>query len=82
MPVVSSAAELFWVLYIINAFTSGNLVRRWANDKIRNRIYIFIQYKKQCTNNKASLLTTWAFGIFAILILCATVTTELKYYFD
>ncbi len=81
VPIVSTARELFCLLYIINAFTTGNLVRRWANDEIRNWIYIFIQYKKQCSNKKATLITTKAFGLFAVLILCATITAELNFYF-
>ena len=39
VPLVYTVAEIFCILYIINAFTTGNLVRRWANDSIRTSVF-------------------------------------------
>ena len=81
VPIVSTASELFCMFYIANAFTSGNLVRRWANDSAFASLFNFIQPKKNTTDEKTVKLTTKAFGIFAIAILIVTILWELNFYF-
>ena len=81
VPLVCTVAEMFCILYIINAFTAGNLVRRWANDSIRTSVFNFIQIKKQTSDEKTLELTTRAFGIFMIAVLGLAILTELNFYF-
>jgi len=81
VPIVSTASELFCMFYIANAFTSGNLVRRWANDSVFASVFNFIQTKKNTTDEKALKLTTKAFGIFAMFLLGITILWELDFYF-
>ena len=77
----SSVAEIFCILYTINAFTTGNLVRRWANDAIRTEVFNFIQNKKQTSDEKTLELTTKTLGIFMIVILAGTILCEVDFYF-
>ncbi len=81
VPLCASACEIFCILYIINAFTTGNLVRRWANDSVFASLFNFIQTKKNTTDEKTIKLTTKAFGVFAIIILIVTILWELNFYF-
>ena len=77
----SSVAEIFCILYIINAFTTGNLVRRWANDAIRTEVFNFIQNKKQTSDEKTLELTTKAFGVQMIAVLVFVIFWEVDFYF-
>ena len=81
VPLVYTVAEIFCILYIINAFTTGNLVRRWANDSIRTEIFNYIQNKKQTSNENTMDLTTKVFGKFMIIVLGLAILSELNYYF-
>ena len=80
VPLVSTVAEIFCILYIINAFTTGNLVRRWANDSIRTSVFNFIQNKKNTSDEKTLELTTKAFGMFMIAVLGLAILSELNFY--
>ena len=77
----SSVAEIFCILYTINAFTTGNLVRRWANDAIRTEVFNFIQNKKQTSDEKTLELTTKAFGVQIIAVLVFVIFWEVDFYF-
>ena len=81
VPLVSTVAEIFCILYIINAFTTGNLVRRWANDSIRTSVFNFIKNKKQTSDEKTLELTTKAFGIKMIAVLAVVIFWEVDFYF-
>ena len=81
VPLVSTVAEIFCILYIINAFTTGNLVRRWANDSIRTEVFNYIQNKKQTSDEKTLELTTKIFGLFMIAVLGLAILAELDFYF-
>jgi len=81
VPVFTSATELFGILYIINAFTTGNLVRRWASDSILSAVFNFIQMKKNTSDEKTLELATKAFGIFMIAVIGITIVCELNFYF-
>ena len=77
----STVAEIFCILYIINAFTAGNLVRRWANDLILAEVFNFIQNKKQTSDEKTLELTTKAFGVQMIAVLVFVIFWEVDFYF-
>ena len=81
VPLVSTVAEIFCILYIINAFTAGNLVRRWANDLLLAEVFNFIQNKKQTSDEKTLELTTKAFGIKMIAVLAIVIFWEVNFYF-
>ena len=77
----STVAEIFCILYIINAFTAGNLVRRWANDLILAEVFNFFQNKKQTSDEKTLELTTKAFGVQMIAVLVFVIFWEVDFYF-
>ena len=81
VPLVYTVAEIFCILYIINAFTTGRLVRRWANDSIRIKVFNYIQNKKETSDEKTLELTTKVFGLFMIAVLGLEILTELNFYF-
>ena len=81
VPLICTVAEIFCILYISNAFTAGNLVRRWANDSILTSVFNFIQNKKQTSDEKTLELTTKAFGIKMIAVLSVVIFWEVDFYF-
>ena len=81
VPIVCTAIELYCILYVINAFTTGNLVRRWASDAVLTSVYNFIQTKKQTSDEKTLELTTKTFGIFMIALLAGIIFCEVDFYF-
>lgn len=81
VPIFATASEFFCIIYAYNAFTTGNLVRRWANDSVLISIYNFIQSKIHTTDKKTLKLTTYIFGIFTLIILSVAILFELNFYF-
>jgi len=71
VPICATAIQIFLVLYIFNAFTTGNLVRRWANDSIRIAVFNFIKENLKTDDAKATKFTTYFFGVFGFINLIA-----------
>lgn len=82
VPIVSTAGEIFCILYIINAFTSGNLVRRWANDNLLLSIYNFIQKRGNYSYKKSMALTTKTLGYSILIVLFIVVGFEINFYYS
>lgn len=59
---------LFCLIYTINSFTAGNLVKNWASTEIYTFIFNFIKNKKTITDENAQRLTTRIFGFFTLAI--------------
>lgn len=81
IPVFCTAAEIFFLIYIFNAFTTGNLVRRWANDTTLSSISNFIKTNRKTSDEKTMELATKAFGFFGILVFITVVILEINFYY-
>ena len=81
VPAFCTAAETFFIIYILNAFGKGNLVRRWANEAILISLFNFIQTKRKISDEKTMELAIKIFGLFGITVFIATIILELNYYF-
>ena len=81
VPVFCTAAEIFFMIYIFNAFTTGNLVRRWANDGILTFLFNLIKSKRSTSDEKTMELATKGFGIFGVIVFITVILLELYYYF-
>lgn len=68
VPAYLIFSEIFCIIYIVNAFTNGNLVRKWASTPIFNAIFFFIKRNSIMTDDKALKLTTKIFGVFILII--------------
>ena len=80
VPAFCTLSEIFCLIYTFNAFTTGNLVRRWASTPIFTPLFHFIKSKNQLTDNKALNLTTKAFGIFTFIVFVIIIITEIIFY--
>lgn len=69
------------MIYIFNAFTTGNLVRRWANDGILTFLFNLIKSKRSTSDEKTMELATKGFGIFGVIVFITVILLELYYYF-
>ena len=67
-PSVLLLCIIFCVIYTINAFTSGNLVKNWSHPLVFIFILDQIKNKKSFDNNKAISVTTKIFGIFTFIL--------------
>jgi len=66
MPSMMVCAGVFSIVYFTNAFTSGNLVRRWAMQDVFNRIFFVLKKSGKISEEKALIMTTKIFGIGAL----------------
>lgn len=82
VPIVSTAGEIFCILYIINAFTSGNLVRRWANDNLLLSIYNFMQKRGNYSYKRSMALTTKTLGYSMIILLFIVISFQINFYYS
>jgi hypothetical protein len=81
VPICATAGEIFFVLYVANAFTSGNLVRRWVNDAVLVYIFNFIQTTWKMSDEKTMKLSTQVMGVFGLIILLIIILWELNFYY-
>lgn len=81
VPICSTAGEVFFILYVINAFSSGNLVRRWVNDSVLTYIFNLIQTIRKTNDEMTMKLSTRLLGIFGFIILIIIILWELNFYF-
>lgn len=67
-PAFLTLSILFCLIYTINSFTTGNLVKNWASTEIYTFIFNFIKNKKTISDENAQRLTTKIFGYFTLAI--------------
>lgn len=79
-PIFSISSGFFCLIYSINAFTTGNLVRRWVNDTIFNYFIFSIQKRKLMTEKKAIDLATKILGIIILFISVSLFISAIIYY--
>jgi len=80
-PLFLTVAGLFCLIYSINAFTTGNLVKRWASDYIFKFLFTLLKRNKLRTDDEASKLTTRLFGIFTLIISISLFVTEIIWFY-
>ena len=68
IPIFLILSILFFSIYSINAFTSGNVVNNWANTNIFNYIYMYLAHNIGYSSVKARAYSIKAFGVFTFLI--------------
>ena len=66
-PAVLLLCITFCIIYTINAFTSGNLVKSWSHPRVFELIRKQIK-KKSIDNENAINITTKIFGIFTFIL--------------
>ena len=81
VPSMATLSQLFCVLYAYNAFTTGNLARRWANAALFAVLFNGIQSLFKTDDERTLVLATRAFGVFIIGAMLLTVLWELNFYF-
>lgn len=67
-PIVLLLCIFFCVIYTINAFTSGNLVKNWSHPLVFKLIFEQIKNMKSIENKNATNITIKIFGIFTFIL--------------
>ena len=82
VPMIFTAGEMFCLLYIINAFSSGNLVRRWANDNLLLSVYNIIQKRGHYSYKRTMALATKTLGYSVVVVLFIVIGFEINFYYS
>lgn len=80
-PLFLTVTGLFCLIYSINAFTTGNLVKRWASDYIFKFMFTLLKRNKLRSDEEASKITTQLFGSFTLLIFISLFITGVIWFF-
>ena len=59
-------AFIFCIVYGVNAFTTGNVVKNWVNYQIFDIVFNFVKSRKMISDDKAMVVTTKIFGAFIL----------------
>jgi len=80
MPLVLNLSALFCIIYSINAFTTGNIVYKWAATSIFS--YIFLQVKRRTTktDDEAIKFTIRLFGFFVLFLAAIAFIKEVVFF--
>lgn len=81
VPSMATLSQLFCGLYAYNAFSTGNLARRWVNAALFAALFNLIQTTRKTSDERTLVLTTRAFGVFIIGAMLLTILWELNFYF-
>ena len=57
---------IFCIVYGVNAFTTGNVVKNWVNYQIFDIVFNFVKSRKMISDDKAMVVTTKIFGAFIL----------------
>ena len=81
IPIFITVSFLFCLIYGVNAFSTGNIVKNWVNYQIFDSLANFIKIRKKVSDDKAITLTTKAFGIFMLSIAAFLLVAGIIFYF-
>ncbi len=81
IPLFIIVSFLFCIIYGLNAFATGNIVKNWVNDQIFNALVNFFKIRRAASDDKAITLTTKVFGIFMLCIAASLLIAGIIFYF-
>jgi uncharacterized membrane protein len=78
-PIFLIQSCIFCIVYSVNAFTTGNLVRKWGSHALFNFISDQVKNNKQSiTDERAEKITAKIFGVFTGILAALAIATFIQ----